>query len=1420
VSHEVVERRIEHKYLAHSSLGWDAESGAHGLVRAHSPRIVHSLYFDSPDGASFRESEEGLSERWKVRVRWYGGERSIEGAVPLRRAGLEGAFLEVKARAGALVLKSRAPLSPDDALHLVGGSVLSVDHLVRAFQADEASRGVQGAISAVAARGALLPRVHLHYLRHYFVHSPTGLRATLDSCLRARLAGPPMARGGVELLPRGRILLELKGPSGHETRVSAVSATLGLRRTRYSKYCEAMRRLLLVVWVCGFAWWARPSEVNADNRQGSATPAAMPLPTNAGQAALPASQATKVTCPPAEPIAWEALRLAPESPLALRDAFSAARAYLARAREDCLSGAQPDAAAYVEALAKVRGLFPPSHRFGRALWSSAAPRGSDFSSLARVFAQERLACAHDCLLAEVLGDHARSPAFAIAFEEELLAPRSSARATTRVASFPRPLLEALLERRWDARRAQGLCKSARSAVKFSSLTMGATEAGGEGAPTPSGAEELAAGLVAFATHACLGVAKPDEGLEWARSLLGALAPVTARVDRVGSSSPDRLAPQERGSSETQRPRDGQPRLEDALGRSLSFYDALAAARLRREFPRASTYAPEAFVENIDTLLFAPRWRAATKAACDAGAAGRAWVAAAAFTENFFPLDKLEGASSSAFLLRELRDDAAALALRDPRYGDLKEVVHNALGPQAVGLADLAPAPHDAQTRVLLARIRSHLARLFPSSARAKSGAQPEVQSPLAVLEMTRLAADEVVARDAQARAALALVCKAQDTSSVPWSSARERAYWKAEVARFNAFQHLSSTLTQWEANAFPPAEIDATLWRVLATFSSGRGTALEGMLAEQERLSRRLQKGVVQVALAATNSAARSVLAGLADVARPDAMLVRNDLVRAATWHEQVLRASNVQTLVGFLERVEEGRSRVRALVGDAVEGTPTGALSWRAMNPGDARGRLVFVTASKLARHPYASDEILVTDALPLDLGHTAGVITEVAQPRLSHIDLRTRERGTPNAYVADARARWGALLGSRVELRVASSGVTVKALDGDDALVASDGRRASAPVFQPFSPPFEDVAPLAIDLDGAPETTTVGRVGSKAAGFAHLRRLFGPNSYTPKAIALPSSAYFAFVRSTGLDELISLTLKGRNRLPARELEARLTLVRATFEKAARLGLLERQAWYPALRQSLLNLRDATVVESIPGGGWDAQTACFRFRSSSNAEDLLGFTGAGLYESFTGCLQPPRGGPGRGDTVARAIARAWASLWGLKAFQERELRGIPHERVAMALLVHRNYPEAHVQGVAITPSRAEGVLEVASAPGEASITNPDGTFVGEEITAAFTNGCPAGALWSACPVSVFAREGKRSTPILQSQELVQLLREGARITEALSPSFPGASSASIRFDIEFKYLAPAVGQRERRLIIKQARPYVASPSAPSSAAR
>lgn len=348
--------------------------------------------------------------------------------------------------------------------------------------------------------------------------------------------------------------------------------------------------------------------------------------------------------------------------------------------------------------------------------------------------------------------------------------------------------------------------------------------------------------------------------------------------------------------------------------------------------------------------------------------------------------------------------------------------------------------------------------------------------------------------------------------------------------------------------------------------------------------------------------------------------------------------------------------------------------IDYQPLTLGRSCGNLVFHTAEELETTFVSYQDIIVLDAVPNDISVTQGLITEEFQTPLSHVNVLSQNRGTPNMALKGAfqAPDLRALEGQWVTLEVQANGYTIEATDPEDSADC---------LVQPE--PIEvtgmdlSVTELTDVLDIYDPDSEVGlkeqvRVavpafGGKASHYSALARVDGIT--VPKAFVIPVYFYNQFMVENGFDLRIS------------ELLADPDFKTDPAVRNAELEALREDMLEAPINEDFLTALFAKLEAEFPG-------VRMRFRSSTNAEDLGDFTGAGLYTSMSGQ-------PGSEDEpVETALRTVWSSIWYFRAFEERAYRGIDHQKVGMALLAHHSFPEEEANGVAVTanPFDASGV--------------------------------------------------------------------------------------------------------------------------------
>lgn len=460
--------------------------------------------------------------------------------------------------------------------------------------------------------------------------------------------------------------------------------------------------------------------------------------------------------------------------------------------------------------------------------------------------------------------------------------------------------------------------------------------------------------------------------------------------------------------------------------------------------------------------------------------------------------------------------------------------------------------------------------------------------------------------------------------------------------------------------------------------------------------------------------------------------------------------------------------------------------IDYQPLTLGKSCGRLVFLTADELETSFVSFQDIVVLDRVPNDISVTQGIITAEFQTPLSHVNVLSQNRGTPNMALRGAfdNEELRALEGKWVTLEVSAhepSFVESDPADADDCMVRPE----------PIEINDMDLSVTALTditdiYDPAADATMKEQIrkaipafGGKASHYSALARV--PEANAPQAFAIPVYYYHQFMVENGFDARIDEMLADEqfNADPATR-DAMLELLRDDMKDA------------PINEEFMSELLDKLETE-YPG-------TRVRFRSSTNAEDLGDFTGAGLYTSKSGDPNDPE------YPVADAIRKVWASIWFFRAFEERAYRGIDHQKVGMALLVHRSFPTEEANGVAATanPFDGSGVepgFYVNVQQGDHSVVEPEpGTTTDQFIYYFDMQGQPVVFIEH----SSLVPSGETVLTPAQTHELGVALKA---IHQFFYPAY-GKDNASgwYAMDVEFKF--DGEEGEEPVLHIKQARPY------------
>ena len=384
-------------------------------------------------------------------------------------------------------------------------------------------------------------------------------------------------------------------------------------------------------------------------------------------------------------------------------------------------------------------------------------------------------------------------------------------------------------------------------------------------------------------------------------------------------------------------------------------------------------------------------------------------------------------------------------------------------------------------------------------------------------------------------------------------------------------------------------------------------------------------------------------------------------------WEGDVLTKEILQTTLDILQPAFPEKltfkpnSELQENVARSISGLPVlnsnqiyGSRKLLVLNAGKAVGKLRIlpkITDGTIVRR----DEIIILDETPLRLDPVAGIITTEFSTPLSHVNLLAKSWRVPNGYLRGAAETYKALDGQWVSFKAKTGSIEIRAASAKEIAKASEANASKSIQIARADLNFRELP--ALDQQRADDVIRTGTKAANLGEVAYNMRWGRPDFIVPAGFSIPFAYYDDFIRLNGIDGLIDDLLNDpKLRNDPKYRREKLSQLRNAFDA----GVISPMAMAKINRQRT----------SIFG-----EDGLF-VRSSTNAEDLPGFNGAGLYTTVPNVTDEA--------SLSAAIKKVWGSVWNDRAFEARDAAGIDHKSVMASVLVQLGI-NADAAGVMIT---------------------------------------------------------------------------------------------------------------------------------------
>lgn len=485
--------------------------------------------------------------------------------------------------------------------------------------------------------------------------------------------------------------------------------------------------------------------------------------------------------------------------------------------------------------------------------------------------------------------------------------------------------------------------------------------------------------------------------------------------------------------------------------------------------------------------------------------------------------------------------------------------------------------------------------------------------------------------------------------------------------------------------------------------------------------------------------------------------------------------------------------------------------IDYEAYNIGEAYGYLRLFTLDEFAdatdAATFSYQDILVIEEAPEDIERVvSGIVTGTRQGALSHLSVRSAARGTPNCYIKNPGEALAAFEDQMVHFECGSDAYSVETATVEQATewwesIRPDPVEICAPNL------LEMAMPNLLDLDTSTQEIRLGNIctyGAKGSNLATLYTIVPPE-YQLDGFVIPFYYYQQFMtENTWRVDLGSgeSSYTFQETVDAWHLDPE-------FLSDASLRRTRLESMQAAMMESDVSPEVVELVSDQIWNIWGTDTIGVRFRSSSNAEDGLEFSGAGLYLSRTACLADENDGESDGPsacdedtdeerTVSNGLKTVWSSMWNIGAWEERDWYGIDPSLIAMGILADTRSMDEQANIVAFTGN--PGVVDdnrylVNAQYGEMEVVFAESGVYPEKTLLTLTDG----------QLTLIERVSASSEAeiVLSDAQLEELSELFYQVAEQYPVDYAVPEGGQLLWDTEWKVWS------DGQLIVKQIRPFL-----------